>query len=116
MSSANSPKPALTAAPVASVLLPVAAAARSGAPVTKPPRWPRVNAALDTALRILSLAGLGFLKPIVAMCRGEDPRVHLRQLWLDLGAPVFAIAVFLFLWGQVSTNIVTSLGKIPGPA
>ncbi len=60
------------------------------------PRFPRVNAAIDATIRALSLVGLGFLKPIVAMCRGEDPRVHLRQLWLDLGVPLVAIAAFLF--------------------
>ena len=38
------------------------------------------------------------------MCRGEDPRVHMRQLWLDLGVPVVAIAVFLFVWSQVSSR------------
>jgi nitrate/nitrite transport system permease protein len=75
----------------------------------------RVNAGIDAVIRVLSLIGLGFLKPVVSMCRGEDPRVHLRQLWLDLGAPVLAIAVFLLLWSQVSSGIQTSLGQIPGP-
>ena len=65
---------------------------------------------------MLSLIGLGFLKPIVAICRGEDPRAQLRQLWLDLGVPLLAIAVFLFAWSQVSQGIETSLGQIPGPA
>jgi nitrate/nitrite transport system permease protein len=72
--------------------------------------------AVDAAIRVLSFIGLGFLNPVVAMIRGEDPRIHLRQLWLDLGAPVLAIAVFLFAWSQVSSNIQTSLGQIPGPA
>jgi nitrate/nitrite transport system permease protein len=76
----------------------------------------RLNSGIDAAIRVLSFVGLGFLKPLVAMIRGEDPRVHMRQLWLDLGAPVLAIAVFLFLWGQASTRIQTSLGQIPGPA
>jgi nitrate/nitrite transport system permease protein len=39
----------------------------------------------------------------------------MRQLWLDLGAPVLAIGAFLFLWSQVSSGIQTSLGQIPGP-
>jgi nitrate/nitrite transport system permease protein len=95
------PAPEAPAKPVAS------APAKSG--------LARVNAGIDAAIRALSLIGLGFLKPVVAMCRGEDPRVHMRQLWLDLGAPVLAIAAFLFLWSQVSSNIQTSLGQIPGP-
>ena len=65
---------------------------------------------------MLSLIGLGFLKPVVAICRGEDPRAHMRQLWLDLGAPIVAIAAFLLVWSQVSQGIQTSLGQIPGPA
>jgi nitrate/nitrite transport system permease protein len=71
--------------------------------------------AVDTALRVLALVGLGFLKPIVAIARGEDPRAHVRQLWLDLGAPLVAIVAFLLIWSQVSAGIQTSLGQIPGP-
>ena len=40
----------------------------------------------------------------------------MRQLWLDLGVPVVAIAAFLLVWSQVSQGIQTSLGQIPGPA
>jgi nitrate/nitrite transport system permease protein len=86
------------------------------APATSKVRFPRINAAIDAAIRVLSLIGLGFLKPIVAICRGEDPRAHMRQLWLDLGAPIVAIAAFLLVWSQVSQGIQTSLGQIPGPA
>jgi len=117
MSSASSAK--AQAVPPAAV--PVTAPAATPAPAAvasadRAPRLPRVNAAIDVILRALSLAGLGFLKPVVAMARGEDPRVHLRQLWLDLGAPVLAIAAFLFVWSQASQGIQTSLGQIPGPA
>ena len=87
MSSASSVKavdaPALTQAP---------ATRRRQSPIARrpPPKpyFPRVNAAIDAAIRALSLIGLGFLKPIVAIMRGEDPRAHMRQLWLDLGAPI----------------------------
>jgi nitrate/nitrite transport system permease protein len=92
------------------------------APAAKPavsapakPRFARLNSGIDTAIRVLTFIGLGFLKPVVAMFRGEDPRIHMRQLWLDLGAPVLAIVAFLFVWSQVSSNIQTSLGQIPGP-
>lgn len=90
---------------------------RAPAPATAPAKsWSmRLNAGIDAVIRALSLIGLGFLKPVVAMIRGEDPRVHMRQLWLDLGAPLLAIAVFLFLWSRVSSGIQTSLGQIPGP-
>jgi nitrate/nitrite transport system permease protein len=116
MSSASNVKPALSAVPTPGIpAADSAAPARAGAPVEKKPLFPRVNAAIDATIRALSLVGLGFLQPIVSMCRGEDPRVHLRQLWLDLGAPVIAIAAFLFVWSQVSSGIQTSLGQIPGP-
>jgi len=90
--------------------------AKSGAsPGASKARFPRVNTAIDATIRVLSLVGLGFLKPIVAITRGEDPRVHMRQIWLDLGAPLVAIAAFLLVWSQVSQGIQTSLGQIPGP-
>jgi len=71
---------------------------------------------LDALLRVLALIGLGFLRSVVAVARGEDLRAHLRQLWLDLGAPLVAILAFLILWSQVSAGVQTSLGQIPGPA
>jgi nitrate/nitrite transport system permease protein len=94
----------------------VAPALKPATPAAPATTWlTRVNSGIDSTIRVLSLIGLGFLKPVVSMCRGEDPRVHMRQLWLDLGAPVLAIAAFLFVWSQVSSNIQTSLGQIPGP-
>jgi len=114
MSSANSAK-AVDAIPAAAGPAPQPPAKPSAATVAKA-RFPRVNGAIDRAIRVLSLVGLGFLKPIVAICRGEDPRAHMRQLWLDLGAPLVAIAAFLLVWSQVSQGIQTSLGTIPGPA
>jgi nitrate/nitrite transport system permease protein len=88
----------------------------SASPASSKAYFPRINSGLDAAIRVLALIGLGFLKPVVAICRGEDPRAHVRQLWLDLGAPLVAIAAFLLIWSQVSQGIQTSLGKIPGPA
>jgi nitrate/nitrite transport system permease protein len=94
----------------------VQAPAKPAAPAPARPVMARVHAGIDALIRLLSLVGLGFLQPVVSICRGEDPRVHLRQLWLDLGAPVLAIVAFLLLWSQVSSGIQTSLGQIPGPA
>jgi nitrate/nitrite transport system permease protein len=117
MSLASNAKPALATVPAPGTqACDPAGAPRQAAPVEKKPRFPRANAAIDASIRLLSLVGLGFLKPIVAMCRGEEPRAHIRQLWLDLGAPVLAIAAFLFVWSQASSGIQTSLGQIPGPA
>jgi len=114
MSSASNVQP-IQAPPAGAAPPPVAPVKPPAPSAASTPRLPRVNAAVDAVIRVLSFVGLGFLKPIVAMTRGEDPRVHMRQLWLDLGAPVVAIAAFLFLWSQVSQGIQTSLGQIPGP-
>jgi nitrate/nitrite transport system permease protein len=119
MSSASNAKAAATAAPaLAAVSNPAAEPAAPSKPAARAeskPYFPRVNAGIDAVIRVLSLIGLGFLKPLVAMFRGEDPRIHMRQLWLDLGAPVLAMAAFLFVWSQVSSRVQTSLGQIPGP-
>jgi len=113
MSSASNAKP--IEAPAAAAA-PATPPVKSGAsPAPSKPHFPRVNAGVDAVIRALSLVGLGFLKPVVAIMRGEDPRAHMRQLWLDLGAPVVAIAAFLLIWSQVSQGIQTSLGTIPGP-
>jgi nitrate/nitrite transport system permease protein len=63
----------------------------------------------------LSIAGLGLVAPIVRLARGDAPRLQLRELWRQAGAPLAAIAVFLVLWGQLSARVETSLGRIPGP-
>jgi nitrate/nitrite transport system permease protein len=39
----------------------------------------------------------------------------LGALWRAVGVPLVAIALFLFVWSQVSSGIQTSLGQIPGP-
>jgi nitrate/nitrite transport system permease protein len=113
MSLASSVKP--LESPAAVPAAPAAPAKVAGVAPPAKPNFPRVNAGIDAAIRVLSYIGLGFLKPIVAITRGEDPRAHMRQLWLDLGAPIVAIAAFLLVWSQVSQGIQTSLGQIPGP-
>ncbi|MGH9371213.1 MAG: ABC transporter permease, partial [Vicinamibacterales bacterium] len=63
----------------------------------------------------LSIAGLGFVGPVVRLCRGHNPRAQLAELGRLVGVPLVAIAIFLLLWGQLSASIETSLGEIPGP-
>ncbi|MGE0115822.1 MAG: ABC transporter permease [Steroidobacteraceae bacterium] len=62
------------------------------------------------------MLGLGFLVPVIRLLRGENPRSQLKELWRLAGVPILAILIFLFIWGQASSRIVTSLGEIPGPA
>jgi len=37
------------------------------------------------------------------------------KLWRNFAIPALSIGVFLLLWAQLSSNIVTSLGTLPGP-
>jgi nitrate/nitrite transport system permease protein len=61
------------------------------------------------------MIGLGFIVPVLRLCRGENPRVQIREMWRLLGIPILAVVVFMFGWSRLSANIETSLGKIPGP-
>ncbi|MGC3983187.1 MAG: ABC transporter permease [Steroidobacteraceae bacterium] len=83
-----------------------------------PPNKKVVNTArhFERIYGILNVAGLGFLVPVLRMLRGEHAKPQLKQLWQLLGMPVLAILLFLLIWSQMSTRIVTSLGTIPGPA
>ncbi|MFZ5931479.1 MAG: ABC transporter permease [Pseudomonadota bacterium] len=44
-----------------------------------------------------------------------DPAQWVAHIWRNFGIPFISIGVFLFLWAQTSSNIVTSLGVLPGP-
>jgi hypothetical protein len=90
-------------------------------PVTKPAVTAASKAArtarrFEQAYGVLNVAGLSFLVPIIRMLRGENPRGQLKDLWRLAGVPIVAILVFLMLWSQMSSRIVTSLGTIPGPS
>jgi nitrate/nitrite transport system permease protein len=70
---------------------------------------------LEPLFSTLNMLGMGFLNPMIRLCRGENPRAQGKELWHLLGVPLMAIAVFLFAWSQISARIETSLGRIPGP-
>src|SRR5690606_25400221 len=93
-------------------------AASEQTPAALPPPEPakaREPIWLQRLLRLLATIGLGFINPVIRLCRGEQPRQQLRELWRQAGIPLLAIAVFLFAWSQASSRIQTSLGQIPGP-
>ena len=46
---------------------------------------------------------------------GRDPCAWARTLWLAVGVPATAVALFLLLWGALAPRIQTSLGAVPGP-
>jgi nitrate/nitrite transport system permease protein len=88
-------------------------------PAPGPSRWaraPALTAALARAGSLFSLAGLGFVAPLVRLVRGDNPRAQLAELWQTAGIPVLAMVLFLAAWSRASANIETSLGRIPGPA
>jgi nitrate/nitrite transport system permease protein len=72
--------------------------------------------AFEKLYGIFNVLGLGFLAPIIRMTRGESIKMQLKDLWRLAGVPVVAILIFVFIWGQTSSRIVTSLGEIPGPS
>ena len=87
-------------------------------PAPKPPVAPqraRHTAVLDRLIGILGMLGLGFVNPVIRMCRGENPRAQAGELWRLLGVPMISIALFMFAWSRLSAGIETSLGQIPGP-
>jgi nitrate/nitrite transport system permease protein len=89
-----------------------AAPAVSAAPAAAPRPAPRTP---EKACRVLALAGLGFLVPVIRMLCGEDPRLQLAALWRTLLVPVLGMVAFVLLWSFFAARIQTSLGQIPGP-
>jgi nitrate/nitrite transport system permease protein len=81
-----------------------------------PARAPRVIRTPEKLCRVLTLAGLGFLVPLIRMAGGEDPRIQLGDLWRTLGVPLAALLCFVMVWSFFAARIETSLGRIPGPA
>ena len=75
-----------------------------------------VSAILMRTAGILSVAGLGWLTPLVKLAAGDNPRQQAGELWRQLGVPLFAIGLFLAAWGGLAPKVQTSLGAIPGPA
>jgi nitrate/nitrite transport system permease protein len=98
----------------------VAVKASEGEPARQTPKPERpaparTSPSMQRLFSALSVIGLGFVNPIVRLCRGESPRANVRELAQLLGVPLISILVFLFLWGRLSAGIETSLGQIPGP-
>ena len=63
----------------------------------------------------LNVVGLGWFSPFVRLAAGENPSEQLRDLLRMIGIPAIAFIIFLFVWDQSASRIVTSLGNIPGP-
>jgi len=72
---------------------------------------------MDSVAVKLKLQNGGLLQglSISRILREKTPAQWAAQLWQTVGVPVAAIVVFLLLWAQLSSNITTSLGLLPGP-
>ena len=66
-------------------------------------------------IKFFNLIGLTWLVPVVKLASGENPAQQLRDLWLMVGIPVLAFALFLGMWNFSAAKVNTSLGVIPGP-
>lgn len=53
---------------------------------------------------------------MVRIAAGENPKTQAKELWMVMGIPIVAFVIFLLLWGQLSSKVVTSLGTVPGPS
>jgi ABC-type nitrate/sulfonate/bicarbonate transport system, permease component len=70
---------------------------------------------MNKIINILQVSGLTWFVPVARLIAGEDPKEQAKQLWIAMGIPIIAFAIFIALWGQMSSKVVTSLGTIPGP-
>ncbi|GAB6140188.1 ABC transporter permease [Methylosoma difficile] len=67
-------------------------------------------------IKFLNITGLTWFVPFVKIAAGENPSQQVRELFLIMGVPMIAFALFLGLWSFSASQISTSLGAIPGPA
>lgn len=64
----------------------------------------------------LAAIRLGWLLPLIRLCRREDPAAQARLIAQQIGLPLLAAALFLLLWSKAVEKMpATSLGAIPGP-
>ncbi|MBA4741657.1 MAG: ABC transporter permease [Azoarcus sp.] len=71
---------------------------------------------LTQTANLFGKLGLTWFVPFVRLAAGEDPRQQLREILVQIGIPVLALALFVALWGALASGVQTSLGAIPGPA
>jgi nitrate/nitrite transport system permease protein len=67
--------------------------------------------AMESVMKLLG--GSGYFASLSSALR--DPRELARSLFMSLGVPVIAFAIFLGLWSVTAARIQTSLGAVPGP-
>lgn len=65
---------------------------------------------------ISKLENINVLTPWVRLAKGDNPKEQVNVLLRNMGVPILAILMFLFLWDAGAKRVVTSLGQVPGPA
>lgn len=71
---------------------------------------------MNPFLRTCESIGLGWALPFVRLARRENPNEQLRQILIQIGAPLLGIVVFLLAWSWAAHRIEVSFGKLPGPS
>jgi len=66
-------------------------------------------------IKFFNITGLTWFVPFVKICAGENPSRQVKEIWLIMGVPIIAFAIFLGIWNVTASQINTSLGAIPGP-
>jgi len=72
---------------------------------------------VETMAEEIKLKDKAFVNPswILKKISEIDPAQWAAQFWRNFGIPLISIGIFLLLWAQLSSNITTSLGTLPGP-
>lgn len=68
-----------------------------------------------TIIRILDVAGLKVLEPVVRLCYGEEIAVQLRKIGLFICIPMLTFVAFLAAWSYIGPRHTTKSGEVPGP-
>jgi len=71
---------------------------------------------MNKIINFLQISGLTWFVPFARMAAGENPKTQAKDLWMIMGIPIVAFIIFLMLWAQLSSKVVTSLGTVPGPS
>lgn len=71
---------------------------------------------LNNVISFCNRSGLTWFVPFLRLASGEDPREQAKAVWMMMGVPFVAIALFLVIWNAGAAGIQTTLGAIPGPA
>ena len=66
-------------------------------------------------IRVLDVAGLKVLEPIVRLLWLEEPQVQLRKIGLFICVPIITFMLFLGAWSYIGPRHKTKSGEVPGP-